>query len=865
MNWWTQRFQRGRADRELARELDAHRRERVADLVEGGIAIDAARRQAALELGNILKWTEESRAVWIASWLTGVSQDIRYVLRTIRRQPITSASIVLILALGIGLVTSLFTVINAQVFRPWPVPDPSSVVILDGRPAPGQQYGDIPHLEYRYFREHAKSFLHLASGITGGSPVGHRNGAMFPQALQTKYVTANYFDALQIGMAAGRDFLPEEEDYLAPKSVVVVSERVWREYFGSDPALVGSPIRVGDTLRTVVGVAQRGFSDTRGSIRVDLWMPLPTLATAHAGGEAWLRRWNDPGEGGPAVFGRLKPGVTPEQANAELDVLSAQYRQSHGMPAPGLIVADTRPWSTNQGGVRDRMGTLPMMFAALLLIMLLACANVSNLILAKTVARRGEIAVRLSLGASRARVTRQLLTETLVLSFAAGGLGLYIAVTVPSLLISWTGSEIMNRGHFAADAPVFLFALGMSLIACVFASLGPALRATRATAIPGARDTKVPTSPRLRATLLATQIALSTVLLVGAGLLTRAISHAMSLDPGFPITEIQEVTLRLPPKANANDAVQLRDAVASAGLPPTAFSDLPPITSARMEISVRLPEQQKDKNRRLVQRPVSANYFQVLGIPMVTGRTFDERTSGRELVISQSTANLFWPNENPLGQRLVSGTVETPGSHEVVGVVADVPTTTLTETEPVIYSPAIAPKVVLARDRSPSVSERIKSIAQSALPGTTGASQPLVEEARESLHGLRAGSMAAWVLGLLALLLASIGAFGVFASMVEERRQEIGTRMALGAAGWQVVQLVIGGAARPVIGGLVAGMVLSLVATPVLRNSLYGMSPFDPIAYLGIAAILLTAALAATWVPALRATRVQPAVTLKGN
>jgi predicted permease len=866
MSWWGEFVRRGRADRELAREMDAHKRERMDDLVERGLPIDAARRQAALELGNTVKWTEESRAVWIASWLTSVGQDLRYVLRMIRRQPVASASIVLILALGIGLVTALFSVVNAEVLRPWPIPDPSSVVILKGRPAPDREYGLLSHPEYRYFREHAQSFSHIASSIGGGSPIGYRNGAMFAD-LQTKYVTANYFDALRIGMEAGRDFLPEEEDYVAPKSVVVISERVWREYFASDPEVIGSPIRVGDFLRTVVGVAERGFADTRGGLRVDLWMPLPTVAIAFAesGVEGWLKGFNDPRSSRGQVFGRLKPGVTATQANAELDVLSRQFRRSHGMDAPGLLVTDTRPWSANQEGVRNRLATLPAMFAALMLIMLLACTNVSNLILANTIARQGEIAIRLSLGASRARVARQLLTETLVLSFIAGAIGLYLAVTVPSLLIQLNGSEIRNRDHLSADAPVFLFALGMSLVACMFASLGPALRATRATRIRGGKDAAVPSSRRLRAALLATQIALSTVLLIGAGLLTRAISHAMTIDPGFAIGQIQELTLTLPPKAPAADIKLVREALMKTRLPPTAFSELNPITSARMEMNVRHAGQPPDKGRRLVLRPVSSNYFEVLGIPLLSGRTFDDRHAGRELVISQSAARLFWPNDNPLGQRLLSGPAETSESHDIVGIVADVPTTTLTETEPVIYRASDWAGIVLTRDLSPAVSEQIKALAQSVAPGALVSSRPLVDAIRDSLTSLIAGSRMAWGLGLLALLLAGIGAFGVFASMVEERRREIGTRMALGAEGWQVVRLVLSGAAWPVATGLLAGLALSLVATPVLRNSLHGMSPFDPIAYIEISGILLAAALAATWIPALRATRIEPAITLRGD
>jgi putative ABC transport system permease protein len=500
--------------------------------------------------------------------------------------------------------------------------------------------------------------------------------------------------------------------------------------------------------------------------------------------------------------------------------------------------------------------------------MLLACANAGNLVLAKTVARRDEIAIRLSLGASRSRVARQLITETLVLSLVAGAVALYLSATVPSLLIRLRGSEIKNHEHLAPDAFVFVFALLMSMVACAFASLGPVLRVTRAAAIASGKDRPLGGSPShlLRLSLLATQIALSTVLLLGAALLTRAVSHAMSLDPGFAVAEIQEIVLEVPRSASADALTRIRETLTTAGLPPTAFSFLRPITSARMEIGVRHPNQEAQKNRTLVLRPVSASYFGVLDIRFLAGRPFADRVSGRELVVSESAARLLWPNEDPIGKRLLTGASDKPPeSHEIVGVVADVPTTTLTEVEPVIYQPVQLGSVVLVRDLSPAVSARIKDLVESAVPGASSYSRPLVDELGDSLTNLVIGSRIAWVLGGLALVLAMLGAFGVFAAMVEERRHEIGVRMALGARGSQVVQLVLGGATRPVLAGLAAGLALSLIVTPLLRRALYGMSPFDPLAYLEIAAILLASSLAATWIPAARATRVEPAITLRGE
>jgi predicted permease len=869
MPWWRRLVGRDRSERELAQEIQGHIAERVDDLVDAGMAIDDARRTALREFGNPVRCLEESRAVWSIAWPVSLGQDLRYALRTIRRQPLFSATVVVILTFGIGLVTALFTVINARVLRPWPVPDPSSLVLIKPLPASDEQYGTLSSLEYRYFREHSLSFVTIAAHLPGGTSIGRQDGTVLT-TVQSEFVTANYFDALRVDMTIGRGFLSEEEDYRAPRSVAIISERLWREYFGSDPGLLGYPIKVGNELMTVVGVAERGFVGVRGSLRVDLYLPLPTVAIAidRSFAAAYLQSFDDSRQTLAQVFGRLRPGVTAEAARAELGVLSRQFRNAMGMEAPGVGLADTRPLSTNQENVRGQVRVGSLMLGALLLVMLLACANAGNLVLAKTVARRDEIAIRLSLGASRSRVARQLMTEMLVLSLTAGAAALYLAAIVPSLMIRLLGSEIRNDEQLGPDAFVFLFTLLMSMLACVVASLGPVLQMTRAAARGRGKDCVLasPSNPLLRISLLATQIALSTVLLVGAGLLTRGISYAMSLDPGFAAGDIREMSIVLPRGAPSDALPRIREVLTTAGLPPMAFSSLTPVTMSRMEIAVRLPDQGAEKNRRLTLRPVSANYFTVLGIPLVAGRPFDERGHAREFMVSQSAARLLWRTENPIGKRLVTGGRDAaPESHDIVGLVADVPTTALNEVEPVIYQPVGAGPVMLVRDLSPAVPARVKDLVQLTVPGASSFSRPLVDAMQDSLSTVIIGSRIAWGFGLIALLLAMLGAFGVFASMVEERRREIGVRMALGACRSQVVQLVLRSATGPVLAGLSAGLTLSLMITPVLRRALYGMSPFDPMAYLGIAAILLASSLAATLIPAARATRVDPAITLRGD
>ena len=797
--------------------------------------------------------------------LDSLAQDVRFAVRMLGRQPAHAAGAILILSIAIGLVTALFSVFNASVLRPWRVPDPSSIVTIRGRPLPGQQYGTLSNAEYRYFRARARSFTQIASTMPGGGSFGRDDGVAIAD-VQWNFVTANYFDALGIGMAAGRSFLREEEDYASPRPVAIISERLWREYFDSDPAIAGRTIRVRNRIKTIVGVAPAGFQDVWSS-RIDVWMPLPTAALAY--GELdrnVLARFDDPRVSGPRVFGRLAPGVSAAQAQSELDVLSRQFRRAEGMDAPGLMLADTRPLHADAETAKAALPVLGLMFVALFLVLLLACANVANLNLARAMGRQHEIATRLSLGASRLRVARQLLTESLIVSLIAGAAGFYLAATVPQALLR-SASPIRRVDMLDTDILAFSFALGMTLVACALSGVVPAFRATRTNLATSGLDRFAggAGATRLRSLLLASQIALTAMLLVGAGLLTRAIGHAMSLDPGFTVAGIQVMPLETPLRTPPAALRRLADALQREGLP-VAASDFPPITSSRADVSVRHPGQGREMNRLVMLRPVSPNYFETLGIRMVAGRTFSADSEHREIVVSESAARRFWPDGPAIGQRLSSGggtTSET--SHEVVGVAADVATSKLTAAEPVIYWSVDAPGVLLTRDRSPAIADRVAAVVRGTLPGAVMSSRPLMDDVRRSLQDLVIGSRVAWALGALALALAGIGAFAVFACLVEERRREIGIRMALGAGAPQVVRLVVGGVSRPLAAGLGIGLLLSIAGGRLLRSALYGMSPFDPIAYGQIAAILVAAGVLATWIPARRAARIDPAVSLRAD
>ena len=870
MTMWRWLFGRPGAAHDLAREMDAHIAERVDDLVETGWSDAEARTQALREFGNRTLQIERSREVWIAPWLSGVWQDLRYAVRSMARQPGFAISTIGVLALGIGPVTALFTLFNATLLRPWPVRDPSSIAIVKPIPGPREQYGSLSNVEYRYLRDHSRTVAHLAAWMPGGGPVVHGKTRV---SVQSNFVSANYFDMLGVRMHIGRGFLPEEEDYTSPRAVAIISERLWREYLGAPSSIVGDRILVYDQPFTIVGVAEKGFFDVETGIRRDLWMPRPSVALLYGSLDETLKALADPRHGAvEQVAGRLVPGASRTAAQAELDVLSRQFRRTISREARGFTLLSTRPVSRHPDLLRRRLPTLQVAFGALALVMLLACANVGNLILARGISRRREIAIRLSLGAGRLRVVRQLVTEALLVSVLAGVVGLGLGtLALRGIVVSTQPSLLANPDAYVADLAVTAFASVAAVLACLVSSLLPALRSTRVgiAARAGESGAGGAGAGRLRTMLLAAQLALSMVLLVGAGLLTRAVGHAMTVDPGFAIHEVQAVSMRLPDGASVERSVAfhrtLRDALEAGGFPAVARSEFTAITGSVRYLPFRQADDGASSGRMLVARDVSSRYFSVLNLPLVAGRALSDDASVPEAVVNESAARSFWPDGDAMGKRLASGSGDRAQIFTIVGVAKDVPVMSLSEIQPVVYMPIRSGGLLLVRDLSPAIVDRIAAVARGIEPDVVVAARPLADDIRMATMNTAAASRAAWAIGLLALTLATAGAFGVFAYTVEERRREIGVRMALGAQARQVVWTVVGGARRALIFGVGAGLLLSCSAAPLLGRFLYGLSPFDPISYAGVAAILVAAALAATWIPARRAARIDPAITLRAD
>jgi putative ABC transport system permease protein len=599
---------------------------------------------------------------------------------------------------------------------------------------------------------------------------------------------------------------------------------------------------------TIVGVAEPRF-DGLGR-EVDVWLPLAALA---AMGQTQSN----------GVAGRLAPGVDLRTARQELQMLHERFAASTGIQPRTIDVSSTAEMVSSSG-----FALFGVMTAAVILILVLACSNVGNLQLARGLARRREIATRLSIGASRSRLVRQLLTEGCVLAVGSGAIAIGVAAVLPSLLLRFADEEVPRylATRLRPDGQVLVFMLLVSTVACLFFALAPAFRATRGVIPLGSLDrgstkgTKIP----LRTGFLATQVAVCTVLLIAAGLLTRAVGHAMTFDPGFLVRGINITSVSLPSQGYTRAQQiaftnQLLDHLEQDHKGSVALASPTPL-QLRLGMSVKLPNERAP--RFVMTNAVSPGFFDLLNIPVLNGRAF-ERRSADEAVVNEHFARTFWGRENPLGR--VIQNVERDGSvrraYTIVGVVRDAYLTRLDEIEPMIFTPATMGSVVSRGGTA--VVEQIRATALAINPAARVSTSTITDNMHRRLEESRAGAAIAWGIGLLGLTLAVVGVFGVFAYAVEERRREIGLRMALGAAPVEILHLLVRTSGRAMAIGLAAGLLLSLACGPMLGQYLYGLNPLDPRAYGLVSALLLGAGIAATFVPARRACRVDPAVTLR--
>ena len=863
------RIRSRRFDAELAEEIEFHRAMKEREWERAGLTAADARRMSHRDMGNITLARECSREVWIAAWFDSLGQDVRYAIRSLRGQPGFTFTAGAALVLGIGLNTSLFTLFNAVVLRPWAVADPGRVFTAHyvHSSASGRGTSGFGIAEYRHLREHARTFSGLIAWREDGARLGDE---AIDHQTRFAFVSGNYFDVLGVRIQHGRGFRSEEDRAGDPQAVAVIGYRFWERHFAADPAVVGRTFRVNDVPFAVVGVAPFGFDGTDPPNTQSFWVPLASLQLLSGDRGEAASLLTNPSHCCSRLAGRLAPGITQEQARAELELLSRRFRTQWNdrlAPVNALVLSSTALLS--QPGVKASLfAVMALMFAAVVLVLLLACANVGNLLLARALARQREFAIRLSLGASRRRVVRQLLTESLLLSSCAGIAAVLVAYGLPAAVLRATVRG-ETPSSITPDARVLVFTVAVALLSSALFGLAPALNATRAAmrTIVARRDV-TRSGRRLRSVLLAAQLALSVIALASGSLLVRGVQNARTLDPGFHVDGVFAASLVFP--SQTYDQTRVRAFVsalyaalkADAGIPSVALTNTIPLGSDRNMTSFRLPGEDEKQSRMIQIESVSPEYFALLDIPIVSGRHLDATDRpGGAITINEEMARRYWPGANPIGHTLVFGNRQ----REVVGVVRDAHTTGLDAVEPLYYElTAGGPSTrLLLRSPTSDPTPRVLTIVRGLDNRVDVQVRPLAGYRDQLLQPSRAMALTAGVVGLLALLLASVGVFGVFSYVVHERTREIGIRMAIGARASQVVRLVLRSTAWTVLGGLASGLLASFVVSRFLTGHLYGISRLDPTAYAVVGLVLTVAATLATWLPARRATQVDPTTALR--
>jgi putative ABC transport system permease protein len=808
--------------------------------------------------------------------LTTTFQDLRYSLRALLKHRNFTTAALLTLALGIGINTSIFTLLYSVAFRPLAVKDPDRVVnvyqTLEGEYS-RQVEGSadlLSYPEYLKYRDGAASASGLAASADvklylGGNNVERINGLM---------VTDNYFSLLGGGSALGRTFFDKECQTALQCPVAVLSHGFWQRRFGSDQSVVGTSITLNRQRFTVLGVAAPDFQGAEITIP-DVWIPvtmqpavMPESKFLELANCSWL-----------SVVGRLKENVSLTQLQAELQLVAARMDQEY--PGRRSNVSVMKGSYVNSPEVRSEGIPIAMLvMGAVGLVLLIACANVSNLMLARAATRRKEIAVRLALGASRWRLIRLLLTESLLLAVLGGLAGLLLATLFPPILLSVIPEAGLDV-DFTPNATVFAYMFSISLITGMVFGLAPALQSTKPNltdALKATRNRARSSRPRLRNLLVIGQVAISLVLLIGAGLLVRGLQRAQSTDLGFDQKNLVVATMDLTSQGYdearaATFHAQLSERLkALPGIKSVSLAQTAPF-AGRRDAAIDIEGAEATTHESAVTvgaNEVSAEYFQTLGIPLRRGRYFtdeDARSGQSPAVISQAMANRFWPGVDPIGKRFK----DSPGtSHEIVGVVADISSRQIGRLDgPFFYTPASPDKLtghsfVLRTNENQSASvSTVKEVARSLDKDVFVTAEPLEENVRRGLEPARMGAWFSGTVSLLALLIAATGIYGMLSYLVVERTSEIGIRMALGAQRPNVLLLIVGDGMKLAATGIVIGVAVALVLTKLMSSLLFGLGQIDPLTFATVSIGALAVALLACYIPARRATKVDPLVALR--
>jgi len=812
--------------------------------------------------------------------------DVRYAVRRLVKSPGFTIAAVVSLALGIGANTTVFTLINAVFLHPLPVEDPSRVVSVyttDEKNMGGlQNLMPLSFENYRDYRDRTDAFSALAATSGAGVSVAGREGE--PERVFGLLVTGNYFDMLGVRFAHGRGFRAEEDAVPGADPIVVLSDRFWKRRFAGDPALVGTPIRLNGRSYTVVGVAPEGFRGTGALGGPDLFVP----SMMHADilqNDQWFSERRALLF---AVLGRLKPAVSRGQAEAAMKTVAArlekEYPDANSKRGVRLIPLTESAINPNQRDLFVRAGGLLMTVVALVL--LIACANIANLLLGRAAERKKEIAIRISLGASRGRLVSQLLTESVILSIFGGAAGLAVAAWGRDLLLSFRPPFINPEDlDLRLDARVLLFTFSISILTGLLFGLAPALRSSRPQLVGDLKERSTMEGGHgrpftARNLLVTAQVALSLVALVGSGLFLRSLGRAQAIDFGFDAPRLGVLSFDVDAQGYGRkrgeefEASVLERIASVPGVAAAALGSNAPLNGGFMRsVYPEGKESQPDRNGILVLTDgVAPGYFRTLGIALLKGRDFvdaDKDGAPQVVVINETMADRFWPGIDPIGRRFkFHGDT---AWREIVGVA---------RTSKYI-APGEDPQSFVYMPMRQSYTGNVTLFVRSAgdPASVLGAARAAVQEMDASLPivgvstlgalvdqgfwGARMGAGLLAIFGALALVLAGVGIYGVMSWSVGQRTREIGIRMAMGAEPADVLRLVLGQGMVPILMGVTLGIALALSSASLVSGLLFGVSATDPATYVAVPSILAGVALLAAYVPARRATRIDPLAALR--
>jgi predicted permease len=868
-------------EREIAAEVNAHLSLLIDEKVRSGMRPEEAERAAHIELGGVEQVKELVRDARAGAWLDSLVRDCRFALRISRKNSGFTAVVVLTLALGIAANTTVLSWISATLLNPIPGVAHTSdlVTVMRGdrsdHPTPPFSYPDLHDLS-----ERTQTF----SGLLGyHDDYMSLTGAAKPERLYGALTTANYFDVLGVRPILGRAFLPEEGTPPNGAAVIVIGYSVWQNHFAGDPQIVGKMIQINRHPYTVIGVAPRDFTGCAPGLRAELWIPLSMDR------DVW--GFNRPAYRGIFwlnVLGKLRQGVTKNQAEAELDLLmrgiAERFPEDH-RDSPNEISLDPL-WRSPFGINGYLYKVLPMLLGLAGVLLLLACANVASLLLVRSVGRRREIAIRLGMGASRKQIIRQFLIESLLLALLGGTAAIAITVWTSRSLVAFFPPSTLPLTHDEhIDQRVLFVTIAASILAAIISGVLPALRSSSLPVQSVLKEEATSVSltlhkSRLLSGLVVTQVSLSLVLLVCAGLFTRSLQKAQQSDPGFEASHLLLASYELSPAGytRATGAAFNRQVLgrlsALPGVESVSLADFSPLSFSihsdylQLEGYVPQPYESMEISRAIV----GPNYFRTLRTSVISGREFtaaDTAESQLVAVVNQAFVDRYWPGANALGKQVTDG----GDRFTVVGVARNAKYRLLTSpTEPVIYLP-------IYQAYSPTHDTTIHL-------RTTGDPLTMASSVEETIHQLnpelplfnvnplsvtmqlgtlfgRVAATFAGSFGLLAMLLAAVGIYGVVAYTTRQRTREIGIRMALGAEKGGIYRLVLDQGFRLTLAGLVVGTALAVAFTRLLKAQLFGVSETDAITFASVGLLLAVVALLACHIPARRATRVDPMVALR--